>query len=103
MLAKTLASVALLGFGTLVHAQSCPVGGDASIVAMAGTSVGTEQVVDGSKSRWSVRGPKCSRKLTKICLVTMYVTKPNASAPVTNTALLYLTDVFGINLTENRL
>lgn len=33
----------------------------------------------------------------------MYVTQPNASAPVTDTAVLYLTDVFGINLTENRL
>lgn len=33
----------------------------------------------------------------------MYITKPNVSAPVTNTAVLYLTDVFGINLTENRL
>lgn len=37
----------------------------------------------------------------------MYVTTPNASlgtvAPVTDTAVLYLTDVFGINLTENRL
>lgn len=33
----------------------------------------------------------------------MYITKPDASAPVTTTALLYLTDVFGINLTENRL
>lgn len=33
----------------------------------------------------------------------MHITKPNASAPVTNTAVLYLTDVFGINLTENRL
>lgn len=32
-----------------------------------------------------------------------YISKPNASAPVTNTAVLYLTDVFGINLTENRL
>lgn len=36
--------------------------------------------------------------------VNMYITKPNASASaITDTAVLYLTDVFGINLTENRL
>lgn len=33
----------------------------------------------------------------------MYVTKPPCGAPVTNAAVLYLTDVYGINLTQNRL
>lgn len=50
MLVKIATSMALWAFIALVHAQgldSCPVGGDASIVANAGTSVGTEQVFDG--------------------------------------------------------
>lgn len=33
----------------------------------------------------------------------MYVTTPDNSTQSTDTAVLYLTDVFGINLTENRL
>lgn len=123
ILARMLLSplLALWGFSccTLVHAQSqsCPVGGDASIVAMTGTPVGTEQVVDNSTSRamdlLQAPTPISKRnndinKLTRThrLLVTMYVTMPNASlgiTSVTNTAVLYLTDVFGINLTENRL
>lgn len=139
MLARTLTSspsvavlrgLLLLGgccrSSSVVHAQlladssSCPVGGDVSIVAMAGTSVGTEQVVDNSEPR-SLFGPprfpiqgtpsqfsSQNKELTRTFhVVTMYVTTPNASlgtvAPVTDTAVLYLTDVFGINLTENRL
>ena len=42
--------------------------------------------------------------LTLRTLATYYVTKPGADAPDTNGgAVLYLTDVFGINLTENKL
>lgn len=35
--------------------------------------------------------------------VNFYISQPASSSPVPNTAVLYLTDVFGINLTENRL
>lgn len=41
-------------------------------------------------------------RLTRLA-VNMYISRPNASAPVTNTAVVYLTDVYGINLTQNRL
>lgn len=60
-----------------------PIDGDTSIIAHTGEPVGTEEVVDGT---------------------TYYITKPGADAPDTNgSAVLYLTDVFGINLTENKL
>lgn len=43
-------------------------------------------------------------QLTCETLATYYITKPGADAPDTNgAAVLYLTDVFGINLTENKL
>ncbi|PSR78958.1 dienelactone hydrolase family-domain-containing protein [Coniella lustricola] len=84
MLLNTVTLMAVWVASAVCSTQSstCPVGGDASIVANDGTSVGTEVVVDG---------------------VTLYITMPPPHAAVTNTAVLYLTDVFGINLTENRL
>lgn len=43
-------------------------------------------------------------QLTCETLATYYITKPGADAPNTDgAAVLYLTDVFGINLTENKL
>ncbi|KAI6083065.1 alpha/beta-hydrolase [Hypoxylon rubiginosum] len=72
--------LALWGAGSLVSAQTnqedCPVTG-VSIIAHSGDPVGKEQVYDG---------------------INMYVTG-NAS----DTGVLYLTDVFGIQLLENKL
>ncbi|KAK6067149.1 dienelactone hydrolase [Seiridium cupressi] len=71
-------TLALLSFCTLISAEAtkCPVD-DVSVIAHTGDSVGREEVHDG---------------------VNLYIT-----GNVTDTAVLYLTDVFGINLTENRL
>lgn len=44
---STLAVLSVLALG--ISAQQCAIGGDASIVALAGDSVGTEQVVNGSE------------------------------------------------------
>ncbi|OAA58487.1 dienelactone hydrolase [Niveomyces insectorum RCEF 264] len=81
----TLALFALVGDAAAAAAR-CPVA-DTSIVAHSGTPVGHEEVHNG---------------------YTMYVTKPTnwtATAARRNTtrAVLYLTDVFGIQLAENKL
>ncbi|KAI3391830.1 hypothetical protein diail_6707 [Diaporthe ilicicola] len=82
MLSKFLLLAPLLASAPLANA-ACPIGGDTSIIANTGDPVGTEKVVDGT---------------------TFYITKPGADAPATaGAAVLYLTDVFGINLTENKL
>lgn len=47
--------------------------------------------------------PSSSGHRLTVDAVNMYISKPTGGAPATNTAVLYLTDVFGINLTENRL
>lgn len=44
-----------------------------------------------------------SSRLTHQPVVNFYISQPASSTPVPSTAVLYLTDVFGINLTENRL
>ncbi|KAI1849599.1 hypothetical protein JX265_007938 [Neoarthrinium moseri] len=74
-------SATLMGLGSFASAckaaaTKCPVA-DVSVIAHEGTPVGREEVHDG---------------------VNLYITG-NASG----TAVLYLTDVFGINLTQNRL
>lgn len=109
MLFKIPASLALCVFSPLASALSstCAVGGDSSIVANDGTPVGTEEIIDGSECEAASgvvgigMGPE-RRTLTRLA-VNMYISRPNASAPVTNTAVIYLTDVYGINLTQNRL
>ncbi|KAI4859812.1 alpha/beta-hydrolase [Hypoxylon rubiginosum] len=72
--------LALWGAGSLVSAQTsqedCPVTG-VSIIAHSGEPVGKEQVYDG---------------------INMYVT-----GNTSDTGVLYLTDVFGIQLLENKL
>ncbi|KAH8775257.1 dienelactone hydrolase [Diaporthe sp. PMI_573] len=83
MLTRFLFLVPLLASTSLGSASDRPIDGDTSIVAHTGEPVGAEEVVDGT---------------------TYYITKPGANAPDTNGgAVLYLTDVFGINLTENKL
>ncbi|KAI0149112.1 dienelactone hydrolase [Pestalotiopsis sp. NC0098] len=67
--------ISLLALANL-GAAKCPVD-DVSIIANTGDSVGREEVHDG---------------------VNLYIT-----GNVSDTAVLYLTDVYGINLTENRL
>lgn len=59
-------------------AHNCPVA-DTSIVAHYGTPVGTEEVHNGYN---------------------LYITKPAGNATA---AVLYLTDVFGIQLAQNKL
>lgn len=51
MLSPISTVAALSALALCVGAQQCPIGGDASIVALSGESVGTEQVVNGSKYR----------------------------------------------------
>jgi hypothetical protein len=77
----TLASLLLWSTGYIASAfaKDCPIA-DTSIVAHSGTPVGTEEVVDG---------------------VTFYISKPKCKTP--KAAVVYLTDVFGIQLTENKL
>lgn len=83
MLTHFLFLAPLLASTTLGSASDRPIDGDTSIIAHTGEPVGAEEVVDGT---------------------TYYITKPGADAPNTNgAAVLYLTDVFGINLTENKL
>jgi hypothetical protein len=64
-----------------VFAKDCPIA-DTSIIAHAGTPVGTEQVVDG---------------------VTFYISKPKCKTRTPRAAVVYLTDVFGIQLAQNKL
>ncbi|KAB5572762.1 dienelactone hydrolase [Coniochaeta sp. 2T2.1] len=61
-------------------AKTCPIA-DTSIIAHTGTPVGKEEVVDGG--------------------LTLYVSKPGCKAP--KVGVVYLTDVFGIQLAENKL
>lgn len=61
-----------------VLAHNCPIA-DVSILAHLGTSVGKEEVHNGYN---------------------MYISKPEMNATA---AVLYLTDVFGIQLAQNRL
>ncbi|KAH8912137.1 alpha/beta-hydrolase [Coniochaeta sp. PMI_546] len=63
----------------LALAKSCPIA-DTSIIAHTGTPVGKEEVVNGT---------------------TLYVSKPGCKAP--KVGVVYLTDVFGIQLAENKL
>lgn len=78
------ASIAALLFWSLsplaACGKECPAAGDTSIIAHEGTPVGEEMVVDGT---------------------TFYVSKPKCKQP--KAAVLYLTDVFGIQLAQNKL
>lgn len=49
MLSSVLKFVAFSALSLRVGAQQCAIGGDASVVALTGDSVGTEQVVNGSE------------------------------------------------------
>lgn len=42
-------ALSALAFGVGAQQQQCPIGGDASILASEGISVGTEQIVGGSE------------------------------------------------------
>ncbi|KAI1634276.1 dienelactone hydrolase [Biscogniauxia mediterranea] len=77
---KSSSLFALWSFGTLIKGSSCRTGcpvADVSIIAHEGDPVGREEVYNG---------------------VNMYIT-----GEPSDTAVLYLTDVFGIQLLENRL
>ncbi|KAK3399369.1 Alpha/Beta hydrolase protein [Sordaria brevicollis] len=77
----------LAGLAALGRA-ACPVGGDASVVAHDGTAKGTYEVHNN---------------------ITMYISHPPSCKPSTaagagdKTAILYLTDVFGLKLPQNLL
>lgn len=49
MLSTMTKFAAFSALALCVGAQQCAIGGDASIVALTGDSVGTEQVVNGSE------------------------------------------------------
>lgn len=49
MLSRILLLAPLLASAALAGASDCPIGGDTSIIAHTGESVGTEEVVDGSQ------------------------------------------------------
>ena len=106
----SLLSSALLLVGGAVagcngkQAASCV---DASIVALSGTPVGTEvKHGNGEFVRNETASPFLLLTLT-VLPVTLYITKPdknNARAKAREgIAVLYLTDVFGIALAENKL
>ena len=87
-----------IGSTALALAKSCPIA-DTSIIAHTGTPVGKEEVVDGGAIR---RNPYWSEVTnTKLHIVTLYVSQPGCKSP--KTGVLYLTDVFGIQLAENKL
>ncbi|KAI3545186.1 dienelactone hydrolase [Colletotrichum filicis] len=80
MLSKTIVA-ALLGFVSLTNAaKKCPVA-DVSAIAHTGTPIGEEVKYNG---------------------LTQYVTKPSTRGNRT-VGVLYLTDVFGIQLAQNKL
>ncbi|KAK1689599.1 dienelactone hydrolase [Colletotrichum godetiae] len=80
MLSKTIVA-ALLGFASLTNAaKKCPVA-DVSAIAHTGTPIGEEVRYNG---------------------LTQYVTKPSTRGNRT-VGVLYLTDVFGIQLAQNKL
>lgn len=70
----------ILGVAATAWAHNCPVA-DTSIVAHLGTPVGKVEAHNGYN---------------------MYITKPEMEMNITK-AVLYLTDVFGIQLTQNKL
>lgn len=79
---------------------------DASIVANSGQPVGSEvKNGNGKSARNLFRLPFLVADSSPS--VTLYITKPDKKNPRTkaraNTAVLYLTDVFGIALPENKL
>ncbi|KAF6832749.1 dienelactone hydrolase family protein [Colletotrichum plurivorum] len=84
MLGKTVVT-AIVGLASLVSAEKkCPVA-DVSAIAHTGPTIGEEVTHNG---------------------LTLYVTKPkgwSAGCNATKTGVLYLTDVFGIQLAENKL
>lgn len=49
MLSNLSKFAAISAFALGVGAQQCAIGGDTSIVALSGDSVGTEQVINGSR------------------------------------------------------
>lgn len=49
MLSTLSKLAAISAFALGVGAQQCAIGGDTSIVALSGDSVGTEQVINGSR------------------------------------------------------
>lgn len=104
MLTRFLFVAPLLASTALGSASDRPIDGDSSIIAHTGEPVGAEEVVDGSQCGLSLSRRTRESRLTHETLATYYITKPGADAPDTNgAAVLYLTDVFGINLTENKL
>src|ERR1700761_4400703 len=94
-----LAVLAVSSLAATVLAQSCP---DASMIAHSGTPVGKEEVHNGGEY---VSGDYWTRThQVTIDLVNMYITKPHGGNTTKyDTAVLYLTDVFGIQLAENKL
>lgn len=76
----SLATLLLWSSGiAATFAKNCPIA-DTSIIAHDGKPVGKEEIVDG---------------------VTFYISKPTCKTP--KAAVLYLTDVFGIQLAQNKL
>src|ERR1700712_409077 len=94
-------TLALWGLSTQVDAcgaaTPCPVA-DVSIIANTGTPVGREEVHDGGKPVIPInRDMSVTAGLTN-AKVNLYITGNKS-----DTAVLYLTDVYGINLTQNKL
>lgn len=103
MLSKT-AITNLLGLASLVIAANKGPISDASIIAHTGNSVGEEVSYNGRKSNHSP-GTYVNIRSGYLYAVTQYVSKPKGgkSRGKPTVGVLYLTDVYGIQLPQNRL
>lgn len=67
MLSTISKFAAISAFALGVGAQQCAIGGDASIVALSGDSVGSEQVINGSRFLSRDFSRRCPSILTPAC------------------------------------
>jgi hypothetical protein len=104
----SLTTLFLWGAGSVasvVCAKSCSYGDNPQIIAHTGEPVGTEQKYNGGQIyRASLPGQEEPRQCTNTSCrpaVNLYISKPQCKSP--KVGVLYMTDVFGIQLAQNKL
>ena len=105
----SLATLFLWGAGSVasvVCAKSCSYGDDPQIIAHTGEPVGTEKKYNGGQTNYraslpSKEEPKQFTNTGCGLPVNLYISQPPCKSP--KVGVLYMTDVFGIQLAQNKL